>query len=321
MSAHDHAAHAHDGGHAHGHDHAHGHGGGANERLLTIALLITTVFMVVEVAGGAIAHSLALIADAAHMLTDAASLGLALFALRMSRRPADDVYSYGHHRHEVLAAFVNGLALLALSAWIVVEALRRLWMPEPVQGKLMLIVAALGVAANLASFLVLREGQDSLNLRGAVLHVLSDLLGSAAAVVAALVILASNWTPIDPLLSIVVSLLIVRNGWRVTRESARILLEGAPSGLDPAEIATDLVAQIAGVASVHHVHAWSLTDQRPMLTLHAVLREDGDRDAVLLALHARLRERFGVQHATVQLERAPCAGPERGHDCQNHEPH
>jgi cobalt-zinc-cadmium efflux system protein len=304
--------------HAH-HHHSHSHTHGiSNERRLGIALLITGSFMLVELVGGLIAGSLTLLADAAHMLTDAASLALALFALRMARRPADGIYSYGHHRHEVLAAFVNGLALLLLSVWIMIEALRRLWSPQPVAGGLMLTIAALGFAANLASFLVLRDGHDTLNLRGALLHVLGDLLGSAAAIAGALVILTTGWMPIDPLLSIAVSLLILRSGWRVTRESARILLEGAPSGLDPAEIATDLVAQVPGVSGVHHVHAWSLTDQRPVLTLHAVLREDGNRDAVLAQMQVRLRQRFGVIHATVQIEQSNCAGPDHEHGCHQH---
>ena len=319
--AHGHAAK--DGHSHHGHDHAHGHGhhhhdlSGHNETRLGWALAITAGFMLVEAAGGFIAGSLALLADAAHMLTDIASLVLALLALRAARRPADHVYSYGHHRYEVLAAFVNGLALLALSAWIVAEAVRRLLERHPVDGKVMLVVAAMGVAANLASFLVLRDGHGhNLNMRGALLHVLSDLLGAAAAVVAALVILYSGWTPIDPLLSILVSFLIVRGAWRLTRQSAHILLEGTPSGIDLAEVGADVASHVPGVTGVHHVHAWSLTDAKPMMTLHAVLEEGADGDAALPAIQARLRERFGVAHATVQLERGGC-GP--GEDCHQHE--
>ena len=307
----------HDRGHGHGHDHGHGHSHvhSTNEVRLSWALGITGVFLLVEVAGAFLSHSLALLADAGHMLTDAASLVLALFALRASRRPADDDYSYGRHRFQVLAAFVNGLALLAISIWILIESLLRLLTPQPVDGKVMLIVAALGVGANLGAFLVLRDGEDNINLRGAVLHVLSDLLGSAAAMIAAVVILLSGWTPIDPVLSALVSALILRSGWRVTQQSARILLEGTPAGLDAGEVVSDLLAQIGGLAGVHHVHAWSLTDERPMVTLHAVVKLDADRDVVLNAIHARLQQQFGIVHATVQLETGDCAGAGHSAPC------
>ena len=319
---HDHDDHEHDHGHGHahepkprrkqGHDHGHGnhHGhshGSSNERRLTIALVLIAIFMVVEVVGGIIAHSLALIADAGHMLTDSASLMLALFALRVGKRPADKQYSYGRQRYEVLAAFVNGLVLLALSAWILYEAAVRLFHPEPVQGLVMLIVAGAGLLANIAAFLVLRDGSDNLNMRSAVLHVLGDLLASAAAMVAAGIIMLTGWMPIDPLLSALVALLILRGGWRVTRESAHILLEGAPPDIGVEEVSADLVAQVPGVSGVHHLHAWLLTDSRPMMTLHAVIGETVDQDATLGAIQKRLSERFGVMHATVQVERAGCA--------------
>lgn len=273
--------------------------------------MLIAVFMLVEVAGGIIAHSLALIADAGHMLTDSASLVLALFALRVGKRPADEQYSYGRQRYEVLAAFVNGLVLLALSAWILYEAAVRLFRPEPVQGLIMLVVAGIGLLANIAAFLVLRDGGDNLNMRSAVLHVLGDLLASAAAMVAAGIIMLSGWMPIDPILSAVVALLILRGGWRVTRESAHILLEGAPPGIEIEEVSADLVAEVAGVSGVHHLHAWSLTDSRPMMTLHAVIGESVDQDAALGAIRKRLSERFGVVHATIQLERAGCADGHR----------
>ncbi|GAC1628489.1 MAG: cation diffusion facilitator family transporter [Nevskia sp.] len=308
--------------HAHGHDHGHGghghhghhhHHGSSNEARLRWALIITAVFMLVEAIGGYIAGSLALVADAVHMLTDAASLLLALFALRFAQRPADALFSYGRARYEVLAAFVNGLALLLLSGWIIAESTQRLIAPEPVQGKVMLIVAALGFAANFVSFLVLRDGSDSMNMRGAILHVLGDLLGSAAAMVAAVLILYTGWTPIDPILSAIVAALILRGGWRITRQSAHILLEGTPDGFDDETVAADLAIHIAGVTGIHHLHAWSLTDQKPMLTMHAVLSDGTDRDVALEAIQARLREKFGVAHATVQIEREACAG----HDCHD----
>jgi cobalt-zinc-cadmium efflux system protein len=240
------------------------------------------------------------------MLTDSASLVLALFALRVGRRPADQQYSYGRQRYEVLAAFVNGLVLLALSAWIIYEAGTRLLQPQAVDAKIMLIVAGLGLLANLAGFLVLRDGGESLNMRSALLHVIGDMLASAAAMVAAVIIMFTGWMPVDPLLSALVALLILRSGWRVTRESAHILLEGTPPGIEIETVSADLVAQVTGVNGVHHLHVWSLTDARTMMTLHAVIEEQADQDRVLGAIQQRLKERFGVAHATVQVERAGC---------------
>ena len=337
MSTHDHSHHDHDHGHDHkdhggkghgGHDHEHGRGGHdhsghghvhtTNETRLKIALAITVVFMLVEVVGGLVAGSLALIADAVHMLTDGASLILALVALRISKRPADQTFSYGHHRYEVLAAFVNGIALLGLSAWIVVESALRLWHPEPVLAKTMFVIAALGFIANLVSFLVLRDGEDSLNMRGAVLHVIGDLLGSAAAMVAAIAIYFTNWTPIDPILSAFVALLILRGGWRITRQSARILLEGAPSGLDPTAVTQHLLTEVPAVQGIHHLHIWSLTDARPMMTLHAQLDDGADHDATLREISQQVEKRFGVAHVTVQVERAGCADIDPDHGCHGH---
>jgi cobalt-zinc-cadmium efflux system protein len=316
---HDHAhdtSHRHD--HGHGHGHGHHHGSHANERRLVIALAITAAFMLVEVVGGVISGSLALIADAGHMLTDAGSLALALFAVRASRRPANSVYSYGHHRYEVLAAFVNGLALLVLSAWIIFEAVQRLRVPETVRGDVMLITAGLGLAANVAGFFVLRQGDSNLNVRAAILHVIGDALGSAATMVAAGLILATAWTPIDPLLSAFVAVLILRGGWNITRQSAHILLEGTPIGFEVENVERDLVASVPGVSSVHHVHVWSLNGERAMMTLHAVLSEDADRNSTLHAIQRRLRERFGVDHATVQLERHECPDAQvEAHPCND----
>lgn len=322
--------HAHDHGHEHkpqqkkkGHDHGHGHShhghshGSSNERRLTWALALVGVFMVVEVVGGIMAHSLALIADAGHMLTDSASLVLALFALRVGKRPADETYSYGRQRYEVLAAFVNGLVLLALSVWILIESARRLFEPQTVQGPVMLVVAGVGLLANIAAFLILRDGEDNLNMRSAVLHVLGDLLASVAAMVAAVVIIYTHWMPIDPLLSALVSLLILRGGWRVTRESAHILLEGTPPGIEVEEVSADVIAQVPGVSDVHHLHVWSLTDAKPMMTLHAVIGDDTNQDTVLIAIQKRLSERFGVVHATVQIERGGCVAHEDD-GCHDH---
>ena len=262
--------------------------------------------MIVEALGGWIAGSLALLADAAHMLTDCASLSMGYAAVRAGNRPATVSMSYGHHRWQVLAAFVNGLALLVLAIWIAVEALQRLRAGTVVSGQIVAGVAVLGLLVNIAAFIVLSRGETNLNVRGALAHVMGDILGSLAALIAGGIIMFTGWMPADPLLSGVVAVIMVRSGWRISRESAHILLEGAPADCDGEQIERALAAAIPGVAGVHHLHVWSLTDERPVVTLHAVLRENVDRDQALLDIHSTLRERFGVEHATVQIELTQC---------------
>jgi cobalt-zinc-cadmium efflux system protein len=293
---HDHSHHGHHHGHGHGHDH------GANARAVGIAALLTGGFMVVEVAGGLVSGSLALIADAGHMLTDFASLAMAWLAFRVARRPADSRRTYGFDRVSVLAAFVNGVALFAIAAWITVEAARRLAAPHPIAGELMLAVAAGGLAVNVLAFWVLSRGdRGNLNMRAALLHVVGDLLGSAAAIAASLVILATGWTPVDPLLSVLVALLILRSAWSVVRDSAHILLEGTPADFDAASIAADIRAAVPHVKAVRHLHGWSISEARPMVTLEAVIAPAGDPDTTRRAIKARLADRFGFDHATVEV--------------------
>jgi cobalt-zinc-cadmium efflux system protein len=307
----EHRDHAHEQhGHA-GHDHA----GRASDKRLRAALALLIAFAVFEAVGGFWANSIALLAEAAHMLADSASLLLAIVAIRVGRRPANAHRTYGNRRFQTLAAYTNGLTLLALTAWIVVEAARRLIAPPQVNGNIMLGIAVIGGIANLAAFVVL-SGANSLNERGARAHILSDLLGSGAATAAAGVILLFGWLPADPLLSIAVSVLILRSGWQLTRESAHILLEGTPAGFSVGQIEMQL-AGILGVSSIHHVHAWSLTGESPMVTLHAELSDGADRQQVLAAILIRLREGFGIQHATVQIEYGPCAAPGAPDDCHD----
>lgn len=308
MSAGHHHGHDH---HAHDHGHSHEHGAG-NERRVLVALWITGGFMLVEAAGGFISGSLALIADAGHMLTDTGALALAWVAVRLARRPADEARSYGWHRAEILAAFLNGFVMLALSAWIIVEAGLRLMRPIEVLGGPMLVVAIGGLGVNILSFLMLHGAGDSLNLKGAALHVLGDLLGSVAAIIAAIVILLTGFMPVDPMLSVLVALLILRSAWTITRDSAHILMEGTPHGVDPDEIAADLVKNVEGVDDVHHVHAWSLTQGQSLVTLHAHLADGADGNMALSGIKARLGSEFGIGHATVQLERGECT--DNGHD-------
>ena len=319
MDEHGRDDHGHDHGHGHdrAHDHAHGHAPSVdadNQRRVFWAMLLTGVFMVAEVAGGLISGSLALLADAGHMLTDTASLLLAWIAFQLGRKPADKHRSYGYQRFQVLAAFVNGATLLVIVAWIAYEAVRRLLEPQPVMGGTMMIVAALGLVVNLVAFRLLHGGdQENLNLRGAALHVLGDLLGSVAAIVGAGVILWTGWTPIDPILSLLVATLVLRSAGMLVKQSSHILLEGTPSHLDIEEIKTELCHSVPDVTDVHHVHAWSLTAERPLITLHATIDGDADPHAVLHQIKRHLSRRFDVEHSTIQIEPGPCAD-HAGHD-------
>lgn len=293
------------------HDHSHGdhHHGESSETRIALAMWITGGFMLIEAFGGWWSGSLALIADAGHMLTDTGALALAWAAVRFARKPADGAHSYGYDRAEILAAFLNGAAMIALSIWIVVEAALRVAHPVDVMGTPMLMVAASGLIVNIASFVLLHGAGNSLNMKGAALHVLGDMLGSVAAIVAAFIILQTGWMPIDPILSVLVAILILRSAWNVTRDAAHILMEGTPTGLDPVEIASDLIAHVAHVTDVHHVHAWSLGSSRPAATLHARLTDYADTDVAIAQIKARLGSQFGIGHATVQIEQGICPDP------------
>ncbi len=288
----------------HGHAHGHGHGPGASERRLVLALCILIAFTAIEALGGWLANSIALLAEAGHMLADSGALLLAILAIRASLRPADARHTYGSARYQTLAAYTNGLMLLALTAWIVTEAVRRLIAPPPVEGMLMLIIAVIGGVANLAALITL-SGAGSLNERAARTHVFSDLLGSAAAAGAALLILGPGWRVADPILSLLVSLLILRSGWQLTRQAAHVLLQGTPPALNPDDLARDL-AQVSGVREVHHLHVWSLTGEAPVVTLHATVDSLTDQQAALEGILCRLRERHATAHATVQIEGGSC---------------
>lgn len=301
-SGHEHAAHDHHAYDPHGHSHSHTPRDAASARAVGIAALLTGGFMFVEVVGGLVSGSLALLADAGHMLTDFAALAMAWLAFRVARRPADAARTYGFDRLSVLAAFLNGVALFVVAAWILIEAMGRLRAPHAIEGWVMFAVAAAGLLVNVLSFWVLSRGdRGNLNLRAALLHVLGDLLGSAGAIVAAIVIILTGWSPIDPLLSVLVSVLILRSAWRVVRESAHILLEGTPQGFDQAAVVADLTSTVPGVIEVRHLHAWSITESRPMVTLEAVVDAGSDHDAARGAIKARLAEAFGFDHATVEI--------------------
>ena len=269
------------------------------------------IFTVIEAVGGWWVNSLALLSDAVHMAADSAALLLALVAIRLSARPPSARLTYGNGRWQTLAAFVNGLVLLLLTVGLIVEALQRLWRPEAVEGGWMLVIAALGGLANLGALFALTGG-ESMNELGARLHVLSDLLGSAAAMLAAGLILGFNWTVADPLLSLLVSALILRSGWHLTRDSAHVLLEGAPASLSASEV-REALAEVPGVAGAHHVHVWSLDGAEPVVTLHVRLAAQAESEATLRAVHHRLHDALGIEHATVQIEAGACIGPGQPH--------
>ncbi len=299
------------------HQHAHPQLAQAgNERRVYLAMLLTGGFMLAEVIGGWLSGSLALLADAGHMLTDFAALALTWLSFRLSRRPADAERSYGYHRFEVLAAFVNGMVLLFLVTWISYTALQRLWAPIGILAVPMLAIAVLGLTVNILSLRLLLGGDHAnLNIRGAAAHVWGDLLGSLAAIAAALVILVTGWTPIDPLLSLLVCLLILKSAWQIVNDSTHILLEGTPGDMDIERLGAELRTAVADVQDVHHIHVWTLSSQRRLLTLHVTVSGAPDQDRVLQQVKSFLENRWGVRHSTIQIERAACpdraGGPER----------
>ena len=294
-------------GHTHTHGHGHGHGLGVNRRRVFLALCLTGGFTVVEVIGGIVSGSLALLADAAHMLIDTLALFLTWFAFGLRGKPADNERTYGYHRFPILAAYTNGISMVFIVGWIAVEAVQRLREPVEILAGPMLVVAVIGLLVNVvAAAILFGADRENLNIRGAFLHVLGDLLGSVAAISAAIVIMVSGWTMIDPLLSFLVAALILRTTWFLIRDSGHVLLEGAPIHLDVREIGSDLVENLDEIEDVHHVHAWSLAQDSPLLTLHARIKEGVHADSAIDAIHRRLAERFNVTHSTVQIEIESC---------------
>lgn len=308
MSAHNHAhEHDHDGHDHHDHDHA-GHShvptvSTANERAVLIGLLLTGSFMIAEVIGGMVSGSLALIADAGHMLTDTVALFLAWLGFRLGRRPPDTRRSFGYSRLEVLAGLLNALSLFALVGWIAYEAVNRFFDPHEVLAGPMLVVAVLGLLVNLGVFRILQGAEkDHVNIKGAMLHVLGDLLGSVGAIIAALVIWLTGWTPIDPILSVVVSLLILRSAWALLMRTFNILMEGAPEGFDSATLEAALMADVPGLAQVGHLHVWSLSSGRAMATLEIALVAGAEPAAVTQAVKTALAEQHNITHSTVEID-------------------
>ena len=273
-------------------------------RRLTLALAITAVVMLVELIGGWIAGSLALLADAAHMLADVAALGLALIAAWIAQRPATPQRSFGYLRLEILAALVNGAVLFAIALGIGIEAWHRLRAPQLVNAPVLLGVAAVGFAANLVAVVVLHRGHEhSLNQRGAYLHVLGDLLGSAGALAAGIIVLASGWVMADPLISVLIGGLVLVSAWRLVKESTDVLLEATPRHIALSDV-HDRIAAVPGVESVHDLHLWTVTSGVVAMSGHLVVKNPSDNQPVLEAVQGRMRA-LGIQHVTVQVEREP----------------
>ena len=300
------ADHPHDHDHDHGgHGHVHGRiSADADRRWLWVALGIIASFMLIEVVGGLIAGSLALLSDAAHMLTDAGALGLALVAAGLAARPARGNFTFGLGRAEVLSAQINGAALLVLAGVLAVSAIRRLADPPDVDGGIVLAIGAAGALVNVAAAWALsRSERRSLNVEGARAHVLADLFGSVAAVASGAIILLSGWSLADPIAALAVVALMLRSGWRLLRDSARVLLEGAPEGIDPDAVGHALAAQ-PGIVEVHDLHLWEVTTGFPALAAHVVVSPGEDCHARRRELQALLDERFGIEHVTLQVDHA-----------------
>ena len=289
--------------------HDHGNPRDRNIRRLGITLGLVVLYMGAEVVGGLLSGSLALLADAGHMLSDAGSLALALFALWIARKPRSPERTFGYHRTEILAALANGATLVAIAIYIVVEAWHRLRDPHSVDGRIMLLVAVGGLAVNLAGIWLLHQGRDeSLNIRGAWLHVLADTLGSAQAIVAGALIWVFGWNVVDPIAAVLIAVLVVWSSWTLLRDSVNILMEATPEHIDTREVKSALTS-VEGIADVHDLHIWTITSGFESLSVHAQIQDGAvgrDRDRILQEIHRTLQDRFQIEHCTVQLEGAGC---------------
>jgi cobalt-zinc-cadmium efflux system protein len=296
-----------------GHSHSPGHarsGDRANRRRLALTLGLSVVYMLAEVAGGLITGSLALLADAGHMLSDAAALGLSLFALWICQRPPTPQRTWGYHRTEILAALANGATLVGISIYVLIEAASRFRHPHPVEAPLMMGIAAGGLAVNLIALRILSGGRaDSLNVRGAWLHVLTDTLGSVQAIAAGALIWGFGWSWADPLASVLISLLVLYSAWHLLRETLGVLMEGAPGHIDVDQVRETLCC-LPGVAEVHDLHVWTITSGLESLTVHVVVEDRAAHCDMLGQVRALLHDRFGIDHLTVQIE--PPAFEEHG---------
>jgi cobalt-zinc-cadmium efflux system protein len=297
-------AHEHAHGHGHGHHH-HGPAADADRRWLAVALAVIATFMVVELVAGVLADSLALLSDAAHMLTDAGAIAIALYAAGLAARPAAGRFTFGLGRAEILSAQANGATLLVLAGVIAVEAVRRLWSVPEVDGGFVLVVGLVGACANVGAAAALGKAERrSLNVEGARVHVLTDLFASLAAAAAGAVVLATGFDQADAIASLLVAAVMLRSGWMLLRDAGRVLLEGAPEGVDPQAVGRALAAY-PGVVEVHDLHVWEVTSGFPALAAHVLVKPGDDCHGVRRSLQAMVGERFGIEHVTLQVDHAP----------------
>jgi cobalt-zinc-cadmium efflux system protein len=286
---------------AHGH-HGHHHGASDHARGLIATLALISIYMVAEVVGGLMSGSLALLADAGHMLSDASALAVSLLALRISRRPASLTHTFGYRRAEILAAVANGAVLIAIAGYVMVEAVRRIGSPPEVDGPLMLVVAAGGLVVNLIALWILHAGRvENINIHGAWLHVLSDTLGSVGAISAGLMITLWGWRWADPAVSLVIGLLVVSSAWMLLKETVRVLMQAVPDRIDLRSLEESLTS-IGGVLAVHDLHVWSVTRGRDVMSAHLTIDRDADRLRIADEVQRRLGEEFDLHHSTIQLD-------------------
>ena len=287
-----------------GHAHSHGPRSDASVLRLKIALALTFVYMIAEAVGGFLTNSLALLADAGHMLTDVAAMTLTLFAFWFASRPATPKKTYGYYRMEILAAFVNGIALVLLSLWVIYEAVERWQSPPEIKGLQLLIIASGGLVVNVIAAWLLHSGhQHDLNMRGAFLHVVGDLLGSVAAIAAGLLIIFTGWQWADAAGSILISLIIIVGAWRLILDSVNVLLEGTPRHIDLSSV-EDSITGTAGVTGIHDLHIWTISSGIHALSVHISHDESVDHSDLLAVVRQRLHDGFGIDHLTIQMETA-----------------
>jgi len=295
-------SHAHPHAHGHSHGHAHAHGGSRNSRRLAMVLGLVLVYMLAEVVGGILTNSLALLADAGHMLSDAGALALSLFAIWIAQRPATPRHTYGYYRTEILAALVNGATLVAISIYIFAEAFQRFGAPPEVQGETMMAIAVGGLVVNLLGLWILSEGkEESLNMHGAWLHVLTDALGSVGVIAAGVLIWLFDWHWADPAASVAIAVLVLYSSWGLLRETVSVLMEGAPGHIDVDEVRQAL-REVPGVLSAHDLHVWTITSGMVALSAHVIAHEEQPCAPLLSRIRKTLHDRFGIEHVTVQVE-------------------
>jgi cobalt-zinc-cadmium efflux system protein len=305
MMAHDHGQ----GGHSHDHT------AGANARMLGWALALTSIYLVAEVVGGIVYNSLALLSDAAHMMTDVAALVIALMAIKLGTKPSDDKRTYGYRRFEILAATFNAVLLFAVAIYVFVEAIKRFSQPQDVQSVGMMIVAAIGLLVNIVSMRLLMSGSDkSFNVKGAYLEVWADMIGSVGVILGALTIRFTGWSWVDPILAVAIGLWVLPRTWILLRDTTNVLLEGVPSGMSLPEIRA-AITKLPGVGGLHDLHIWSMSNDEVSATMHVTLTEQADADAVRAAVARLLHDSYGIEHSTIQTE-----GPEAecGHRSELH---